>query len=131
SVPKSVRLWIAPFGVSFFLGSPAPFGSEVTFAGMLKTTQCHQPLPVGASGSWIETAKLLVAAGAPLQLKAGEMFWPVQPNPLNTCASAMVAPSLMSGLVRVISSAIAVLAPSRPRPSATQKADFAMVILPF
>src|SRR5262249_17787659 len=98
---KSVRLWIAPFGISFFFGSPAPLGSAVTDGGRLKTTQCHQPLPVGASGSCIATAKLLVPAGAPLQLKAGEVLLPVQPKPLNTCAPAIVAPSLMSGLLSV------------------------------
>jgi hypothetical protein len=33
-------------------------------AGMSNTTQCHQPLPVGASGSYIVMAKLLVPSGA-------------------------------------------------------------------
>src|SRR5262249_36904480 len=88
-------------GISFFCGSPAPLASEVVVGGRLKTTQCHQPLPVGASGSYIITAKLFVPAGAPLQLKAGEMLLPVQPNPLNTCSLAIVEPSLTSGLVNV------------------------------
>jgi hypothetical protein len=37
--------------MSFAFTSPAFFGIDVVDAGMLKTTQCHQPLPVGASGS--------------------------------------------------------------------------------
>ena len=31
--------------------SPAPLGRPVTSGGMLNTTQCQNPLPVGASGS--------------------------------------------------------------------------------
>ena len=45
------------------------------------TTQCHHPDPVGASGSYMVTATLLVPAGAPLHLSAGEIFRPLQPNP--------------------------------------------------
>ena len=48
---QSVRDWIAPAGILFAAGSPAPAGSAVAVAGRLNTTQCHQPLPVGASGS--------------------------------------------------------------------------------
>src|SRR5580698_6691556 len=44
-------------------------------------------------------AKLLVPLGAPDQLKAGEIFLPVQPKPLNTCSSAILASGLRSGLV--------------------------------
>ena len=33
------------------LPEPAPCGSSRTSAGMLATIQCHQPEPVGASGS--------------------------------------------------------------------------------
>ena len=65
---------------------------------MLKITQCQNPLPVGASGSKAVTAKLLVPAGAPDQLSAGDTFLPVQPKLLNTKVSAIFAPSEISGL---------------------------------
>src|SRR5665213_3339413 len=64
------------------------------------------------------SAKLLVPLGAPLQLRDGDRLPPVQPNPLNTCSLAMVAPSLISGLVTVMLCALAALAPSALRPSA-------------
>src|SRR6516164_6149513 len=84
-----------------FFGSPAPAGSELVPAGMLNTIQCHQPLPVGASGSCISSAKLWVPAGAPLQASAGDTLPPLQPNSLNTWALASVVPSVKSVLVRV------------------------------
>jgi hypothetical protein len=37
-VPKSVRLWMTPLGMSFFFSLPASFGIEVVEEGMLKTT---------------------------------------------------------------------------------------------
>src|ERR1700761_2183581 len=78
------------------------------------------------------TAKLLVAAGAPLQLNAGDRLPPLQPNPLNTCSLTMLAPSLMSALVNVIFCAFAALAPHALKLStAIQIPSFAMVILPF
>src|ERR1700722_7665973 len=64
-------------------------------------SQCHQPLPVGASGSSTRSAKLCVPLGALLQESAGERLPPWQPKPLNTWASAIFAPALMSGLARV------------------------------
>src|SRR5580765_8581840 len=87
--------------MSPFFASPAPAGSEPVAAGMLYTTQCHQPLPVGASGSCISNAKLWVPAGAPLQASAGETFPPLQPNSLKTWVLASVSPSVKSVLVRV------------------------------
>jgi hypothetical protein len=51
---------------------------------MPSTTQCHQPEPVGASGSNKVTAKLLVSAGKPDHDSEGEMFPPVMPNPSRT-----------------------------------------------
>ena len=76
------------------------------------------------------TAKLLVPLGAPLQLRAGEILPPVQPKPLKTCSLAMVPPSLMSGLVKVMLcafAALAVHAPMRRQPSAAiQTVHFAM-----
>jgi hypothetical protein len=46
-------------------------------------------------------AKLFAPAGAPLQLKTGETFFPVQPNLLNTCSALIGAPSLTTGLVKL------------------------------
>src|SRR4029077_1305485 len=86
--------------MSPFFGSPAPAGSELVPAGVLHTTQSHQPLPVGGSGSCTSNAKLWVSAGAPLQAKAGDRFPPLQPNSLKTWALASVPPSGKSMLVR-------------------------------
>ena len=98
----------------------------------MNTTQCHQPLPVGASGSYMLTAKLLVPVGAPLQFSAGETLLPLQPKPLNTCSLATVAPSLRSALVKVMLCASAVLVPIRLRPrAATQTASCFMTIPPL
>ena len=72
--------------------------SSVTLAGMLTTDQCHQPEPVGASGSYTVTAKLLVSLGAPLHFKAGDLFSPEQPKPLNSNFLSIRALALMSGL---------------------------------
>src|SRR6516164_5539670 len=80
---------MAPLGMSFFFTSPAPSGIEVVEAGMLITIQCQKPLPVGASGSYTVTAKLLVSAGAPDQLSSGERFLPLQPKLLNTNSSGI------------------------------------------
>ena len=65
---ESVRLWIAPSGISFAFTSPAFFAIEVVDAAMLKTTQCHHPLPVLASLSKTVISKLFVPALAPVQL---------------------------------------------------------------
>ena len=43
---------------------------------------------------------------------AGDMLLPVQPKPLNTCSLAMVPPSLMSVLVKVMLCALAAIEPS-------------------
>jgi hypothetical protein len=57
-------------------GAPAFLGSEVVVAGMSSTIQCQKPLPVGASGSYIETTKLWVWAGKPDHDSCGEMSLP-------------------------------------------------------
>jgi hypothetical protein len=101
-------------------------GNEVVPGGILKTTQCHQPLPVGASGSYMLTAKLLVPLGALLQLNAGETLLPVQPKPLNSCSLAMVEPSLRAVLAKVMLCAFAAPVPNRPKPSAAKTADLFM-----
>src|SRR5580658_8015754 len=61
------------------------------------------------------TAKLLVALGAPLQLKLGDTLLPVQPNPLNTWSLAMAAPSLTSELVTLMLCAFAAVMPHADR----------------
>src|SRR4051794_8043067 len=69
---------------------------------MLQTTQCQNPLPVGASGSKHVTAKLLVPSGAPDHDSWGEMFLPAQPNPKdsdNTWSRLRWSPSLKLALV--------------------------------
>ena len=50
-------------------------------AGMSTTSQCQKPAPpVGASGSCMSTAKLLVPAGGSLHCSSGETLSPVQPK---------------------------------------------------
>ena len=51
NIEKLVVPFVVIYGISFFFTSPAPLGNEVVPGGRLNTTQCHQPLPVGASGS--------------------------------------------------------------------------------
>src|SRR5215831_10277318 len=81
-------------------GRPASFFSSLVPAGMLTTTQCHQPAPpVGASGSCTRSAKLFASAGAPDQRRTGEMFPPEQPKLLYTCSIPIGPFALMSGLV--------------------------------
>jgi hypothetical protein len=78
------------------------------------------------------TAKLLVAAGAPLQLKAGERLPPVQPKPLNTCSLAILAPGLISELVKLNPAAFAPFTPSALTPSAAiHIPNLLMAFLPF
>jgi len=50
-------------------------------AGMFTSDQCHQPEPVGASGSYAVTTKLFVPSGAPLQLNCGERLPPSGSQP--------------------------------------------------
>src|ERR1700739_1798552 len=75
-------------------------------------------------------ARLLVPLGAPLQLSAGERLPPLQPKPLNTCSLAIVAPSLMSGLVKVMLCAFAALAPSALTPSAAIQTASLVITIP-
>src|SRR6266702_7204618 len=89
--PKSVSIWAQPEGRLEPSDLPAFFVSWVALAGMLTTSQCHQPAPpVGASGSCTSSAKLFVASGAPDQASAGETFSPEQPKPLYTCSMSIV-----------------------------------------
>src|SRR5215212_10786655 len=96
-----MRTCLAPAGKLAPLTLPASAFNSVTLAGMLITDQCHHPEPVGASGSYTLTAKLLVSLGAPLHFSAGDLFSPEQPKPLNSNFLSMVPFGLMSGLVSV------------------------------
>src|SRR5215218_9408753 len=107
-----MRTWRAPCGRLALLTLPASGLSSVTLAGMLITDQCHQPEPVGASGSYTVTAKLLVSLGAPLHLSAGDLFSPLQPNTLASNFLSMVPFGLMSGLSSLKPAAWAALAAS-------------------
>src|SRR5689334_21759687 len=94
-----MRTCFAPGGRLALLALPASGFSSVTFAGMLITDQCHQPEPVGASGSYTVTAKLLVSLGAPLHLSAGDLISPPQPNTLDSHFLSIIAFGFTSGLV--------------------------------
>src|SRR5829696_3648949 len=102
-----MRTFFAPAGRLAPLTLPASGLNSVTLAGMLITDQCHQPEPVGASGSYTVTAKLLVSLGAPLHCNAGDLFSPEQPKPLNSNFLSSVEFGLMSGLVSVKPAALA------------------------
>src|SRR5437762_8546414 len=92
----------APAGMAELSFFPAPFGSSVVVAAMLINTQCHHLAPpVGASASCTSSANAFVSFGAPDHRSAGETFFPLRPNPLNICSSAIVPPGLMSGLVHL------------------------------
>src|SRR3954470_2802612 len=93
-----MRTLVAPLGRLAPPVAPAFAASSVVPAGRLITNQCHQPEPVGASGSYTVTAKLLVSLGAPLHFKAGDLFSPEQPKPLNSNFLSIVPLALMSGL---------------------------------
>src|SRR4029077_6719092 len=76
------------------------------------------------------TAKLLVAAGAPLQFSSGEMSLPVQPKLLKTCSAPIVAPFLISGLVNLKPDAlVALVAAMAARPKAAAKHPVVSFIL--
>src|SRR5438105_7956943 len=94
-----MRTLVAPLGRLAPPTAPALGASSVTLAGMLMTNQCQKPEPVGASGSYTVTAKLLVSFGAPLHLSAGDLFSPEQPNTLASNFLSIVELGLMSGLV--------------------------------
>ncbi len=113
-------------GARAFCGFPAPALSSLMSEGILKTTQCHHPLPVGASGSYTVTAKLSAFSGALTHLRAGEMFFPLQPNPENTWVS--VNCPLKSSLFKVNSWAYALPTPRSPN-TATVKASFFILSL--
>src|SRR5512140_337058 len=96
-----MRTWRAPLGSFAPPAAPASDGSSLTLAGMSITNQCHQPEPVGASGSYTVTAKLFASFGAPLQRSVGDLLSPVQPKPLNSKLLGIRASGAKSGLERL------------------------------
>src|SRR5215217_7656398 len=52
-------------------GAPISFRNACGRGGIFDTTQCHQPLPVGASGSYTVIAKRFVPCGTPLHDRGG------------------------------------------------------------
>ena len=68
-------------------------------------SQCHQPLPVGASGSYTVTAKLFVSGGAFCHWSSGEILPPVQPKPEKTCSLPIFPLSFRTGLTKLKSAA--------------------------
>src|SRR3954463_1798769 len=103
-----MRTWRAPCGRLALLALPASGLSSVTLGGMLITDQCHQPEPVGASGSYTVTAKLRVSLGAPLHFSAGDLFSPEQPKTLASKRLSIRALALPSGLSSLKPAALAV-----------------------
>src|SRR5512133_2152722 len=95
-----MRTWRAPLGSLAPPAAPASEGNSLTLAGMSITNQCHQPEPVGASGSYTVMAKLFASAGAPLQRSVGDLLSPVQPKPLNSKLLGISASAAKSGLDR-------------------------------
>ena len=67
----------------------------------MTTIQCQNPEPVGASGSYTVTAKLLVSLGAPLHWRAGDLFSPEHPKPSNSKLLGISSSALMSRLLNV------------------------------
>src|ERR1700737_1428914 len=92
-MPASPSSWIAPAGRAVEFSAPAFAGREVVVTGTSCTTQCQKPLPVGASGSYIDTTKLFVCAGNPDQDSSGEMsFPPGTPKIPDSCATGSGRP---------------------------------------
>ena len=83
---------------------PASVLREVTLAGISNISQCQKPLPVGASASNIVMAILFVPSGRFFQVSLGEIFFPLQPKPLNSCL--LVSWPFKSGLSKVNPSAL-------------------------
>src|SRR5687767_8626989 len=77
--PASLAKVIASPGNPLLLPSPTPAGRSVTVAGRLATAQCQNPDAVGASGSYMVTAKLRVSSGKPDHESCGETSDPPAP----------------------------------------------------
>src|SRR5690349_13990624 len=83
------------------LPSPAPAGRSVTVAGRLATAQCQKPDAVGASGSYIVTAKLRVSSGNPDHDSCGDTSSPPAPMMPLTCSVLSGWPSVTDSDVSV------------------------------
>src|SRR4029077_9659740 len=92
--PASFAKVIASPGNPLLLPSPTPAGRSVTVAGRLATAQCQKPDAVGASGSYMVTAKLRVSSGNPDQDSCGETSAPPAPMMPLTWSLASGWPSL-------------------------------------
>src|SRR5882757_5158427 len=99
--PASFLKVIASPGNPLLLPSPTPAGRSVTVAGRLATAQCQNPDAVGASGSYIVTAKLRVVSGNPDQLSCGETSEPPAPMMPLTWSLASGWPSVTDSEVSV------------------------------
>src|SRR3978361_565883 len=99
--PASLANVIASPGKPLWLPSPTPSGRSVTVAGRLATAQCQNPDPVGASGSYIVTAKLRVVSGNPDQLSCGETSEPPAPMMPLTWSLESGWPSVTDAEVKV------------------------------
>src|SRR3978361_373663 len=88
-------------GNPLLLPSPTPAGRSVTVAGRLATAQCQNPEAVGASGSYIVTAKLRVCSGKPDQLSCGDTSDPPAPMMPLTWSLPHACPSVNDSEVRV------------------------------
>src|SRR5689334_13801443 len=97
--PASLRKMSAAPGNS--LPSPAPAGKSVTVAGRLATAQCQNPDAVGASGSYMVTAKLRVSSGNPDHDSCGEVSEPPAPMMPLTWSLDSGCPSVTDSDVRV------------------------------
>ena len=75
----SLRSWTVPGGSPEPWVSPEPLANDVVVTGMSQTAQCQNPAAVGASGSYMVTAKLLVSAGNPDQDNCGDVSLPPAP----------------------------------------------------
>ena len=77
-LPASCRQFLA-------VGGSGPLCESARGGRKSVTIQWKKPAPpVGASGSWTTTAKLLVPSGGSLQMSSGETFCPLQPRELYT-----------------------------------------------
>src|SRR5215213_6119808 len=98
ATPASPRACTLPGGSLPLPGSPAPSGNSVVETGMLTTSQCQKPLPVGASGSYMVSARLFASAGTSFHTSGGEIFSPVQPKALAVCFRGIVPSPPIAGL---------------------------------
>src|SRR5579875_1438705 len=109
----------------FFPAAPAPAARLVTLGSRLKSSQWAKPTVVGASGSYMLTAKLAVPWGAPVHDRSGLTFCP--PAIWWTAELGIVSPSLNWLLVTVkLCSPVAMAPPfvSIPRRSFPGAAGF-------